>query len=216
MLQNKAISTKKNECSSTLVHPQPGCSHWEPLSNTEHSLSKDLSTVENKAVSPNYLRQQDEDITPGKILDCISPVPRSTEQVAVKKRGRALAQVLTSPAHIKLRKTQKRNVTKSKKITKDQMTLKQKNIDNKRSKKVREPLTSTSESEGYISLNDESDSLEEWNENICASCGENYNKTTKNDDWIQCITCSRWLHESCLKYQNMCDSCGKKAPTNSC
>ena len=58
-------------------------------------------------------------------------------------------------------------------------------------------LNSTSESEGELSLNNNSDTPEKWEENDCVGCGENYNDTKNRDDWVQCIICTRWLHESC-------------------
>lgn len=53
------------------------------------------------------------------------------------------------------------------------------------------------------------DSPEEEDETECLGCGEKYNVTTKNDDWIKCLHCQRWFHESCSKYVNLCDMCGK-------
>ena len=49
------------------------------------------------------------------MLDLISPVLNSNENFSyAKKRGQALAKVLTSPEHIANRKTHARNVTKKK------------------------------------------------------------------------------------------------------
>ena len=56
---------------------------------------------------------------------------------------------------------------------------------------------------------DDSDYVEEYDENECVGCGENYNETQREDDWIQCIMCERWLHEGCSKYENVCDLSGK-------
>ena len=45
---------------------------------------------------PNFLNQRDNNITPRKMLDLISPVLNSNENFSnVKKRGQALAKVLT-------------------------------------------------------------------------------------------------------------------------
>lgn len=33
--------------------------------------------------------------------------------------------------------------------------------------------------------------------NLCVGCEENYESTLEKVDWIQCIRCKRWLHETC-------------------
>lgn len=45
---------------------------------------------------------------------------------------------------------------------------------------------------------------------ICVGCKEEYSQTKKKEDWIECTTCKRWLHEGCTKFLNMCNICGKK------
>ena len=45
---------------------------------------------------------------------------------------------------------------------------------------------------------------------FCISgCGEEYALTNKKDDWLQCVHCKQWLHESCSKFQNICEKCYK-------
>lgn len=56
-----------------------------------------------------------------------------------------------------------------------------------------------------IPLEDESDTPETWDENECAGCGESYSETAISDDWVRCVLCSRWLHETCIKYDDMCN-----------
>jgi hypothetical protein len=34
-----------------------------------------------------------------------------------------------------------------------------------------------------------------------------YGKNGPQVDWIQCITCKKWLHESCTNATDMCDNC---------
>lgn len=61
-------------------------------------------------------------------------------------------------------------------------------------------------------MQDSSDSnLEEFekDENDCAECGENYFKTKETADWIQCSSCSKWVHETCAMYNPMCNDFGK-------
>ena len=195
---------------------QPGCSHWESTATNERDFvqSSISPQVENIAVWQNCQNPQDDNdnITPGKMLDLMSPIPKINENVSnVKKRGRALAKLLTSPEHIAIRKTYKTNLNKNKlKETTKKAKMTKKNTQKKLSKK-KVVLSSSSESEGELSLKDDSDTPEEWEESDCAGCGENYNVTKKTDDWVRCIICTRWLHESCLRFKNMCDRCGKKS-----
>lgn len=68
----------------------------------------------------------------------------------------------------------------------------------------------------YISSSDDSsvdmqcpssDEISDIEDTDCVECGEHYYSTKSKDDWIQCIVCNRWLHESCTMYPNMCNRC---------
>lgn len=43
----------------------------------------------------------------------------------------------------------------------------------------------------------------------CSECLEEYGRTQDSCDWIKCVVCSRWLHESCSKFLNKCAVCGR-------
>jgi len=45
--------------------------------------------------------------------------------------------------------------------------------------------------------------------NVCVGCKENYEFTKEKVDWIQCIRCKRWLHETCTSFVDVCQICGK-------
>lgn len=45
--------------------------------------------------------------------------------------------------------------------------------------------------------------------NVCVGCEENYDLTLEKVDWIQCIRCKRWLHETCTSFVDVCQTCGK-------
>lgn len=55
----------------------------------------------------------------------------------------------------------------------------------------------------------ESDVDEPETENICLECLEEYYSTKLPVDWIQCIDCCGWLHETCTMYNERCNNCGK-------
>ncbi|KAI4467021.1 hypothetical protein MML48_2g00012220 [Holotrichia oblita] len=60
--------------------------------------------------------------------------------------------------------------------------------------------SSDSDSESPVLQESDPSVAEEWDENECAGCGENYFETSKNEDWIKGVNCSRWLHSACSKF----------------
>ncbi|XP_071651807.1 uncharacterized protein [Temnothorax longispinosus] len=44
-------------------------------------------------------------------------------------------------------------------------------------------------------------------ENECVECYESYDNTLPKVNWIQCIKCNKWLHETCTLYYNICNLC---------
>lgn len=140
----------------------------------------------------------------GKILDNISPLP--IIPLALKKRGRNVAPILTLPENIEKAKLLKERLAKHKGAAKIKSVLKP----IKKAKKTKPELPSSESDEDFESKEDsDSDINEEFNENECIGCLEDYNSTTRSDDWIRCINCNRWMHENCTKFENKCDSCGK-------
>ncbi|KAI4468358.1 zinc finger fyve/phd-type [Holotrichia oblita] len=131
--------------------------------------------------------------SPEKLLEnVISPIPKTSAKAVVKTRGRQLAIILNSSERIKIQK-HKTNAKKKKNVVKQ-----------------KKPLTSSdSDSESPVLQESDTSVAEEWDENECAGCGENYFETSKNEDWIKCVNCSRWLHSGCSKFENFCDLCGK-------
>lgn len=61
------------------------------------------------------------------------------------------------------------------------------------------------ESESEIDV----DEPESNNENKCLECLEDYFSTKSSVDWIKCIDCLGWLHETCTMYNQRCNGCGK-------
>jgi hypothetical protein len=74
--------------------------------------------------------------------------------------------------------------------------------------KKRQISTSSDDASCDLSLNDSTDECEN-DETTCIGCGEEYHQTKKKEDWIQCIHCKRWMHESCSKFENICELCAK-------
>lgn len=139
------------------------------------------------------------DPTPGKLLDTvISPIPKTSAKAVVKTRGRQLATILNSSQRIEIQKDKKNTKKKSRCTIQKKTVVKQK-------KRLE---SSDSDSESPV-LQESDTSAEEWDENECVGCGENYFETTKKDEWLKCVDCSRWLHNGCSKFENFCDLCGK-------
>lgn len=84
----------------------------------------------------------------------------------------------------------------------DKKPAKQKKKINK--KKIED--SSEEDEDFHLSVSDEGCSD---NENECAECFEDYDNTKSTSDWIRCMKCNRWLHESCTIFPNMCRVCGK-------
>ncbi|KAJ0180122.1 hypothetical protein K1T71_004713 [Dendrolimus kikuchii] len=43
--------------------------------------------------------------------------------------------------------------------------------------------------------------------NECVECFEDFAKTKSKVDWIQCVMCKNWLHETCTMYGDYCNQC---------
>lgn len=171
---------------------QPGCSHWPDI-----STSKDDSTVEHDPII-------EDDATPGKLLDDISPIPKTSAAAVVKKRGRQIATILYSSERILMQK----NKELKKKQTRP--TIQKKTVKKQR---IQLEESSDSGSESPV-LQESAVSVEEWNENKCVGCGEDYFNTSSTEEWVKCIRCSRWFYEGCSQYNDLCDFCGKSKKTS--
>ncbi|CAG9795717.1 unnamed protein product [Diatraea saccharalis] len=56
---------------------------------------------------------------------------------------------------------------------------------------------------------DAQDNPKDTGKDNCIECFENYKNTKSLSDWIQCVMCQNWLHETCTLYKNYCSRCGK-------
>ncbi|CAG9822249.1 unnamed protein product [Phaedon cochleariae] len=148
---------------------------WSPQPGCSHD--PDTATVET-------------DPTPGKLLDnVISPVPGTSAKAVVKTRGRQLATILNSLQRIEIQKDKQNTKRKNRyQIHKRPVVEQKKQLE-----------SSDSDSEGPV-LQESDVSAEEWDENECVGCGENYFETTKLEVWLKCVNCNRWFHNGCSKF----------------
>ncbi|KAK9738147.1 hypothetical protein QE152_g10108 [Popillia japonica] len=129
------------------------------------------------------------DPTPGKLLEnVISPIPKTSAKAVVKTQDRQ-----------KEYKEKNRSPVQKKTVVKQKKRLESSDSDNE-----------------SLVLQESDTSAEEWDENECLGCGENYFETTKNDEWIKCVNCSRWFHNGCSKFEIFCDLCGKLKKRRHC
>jgi len=42
----------------------------------------------------------------------------------------------------------------------------------------------------------------------CSYCGNRYNSHEKPDDWLSCVSCSKWMHEICAQQSGVIDDDG--------
>lgn len=187
------------------------------------STSKDVTVIVTpiKTSSP-CLREKP---TPTKLLLEVSPIPKP---IAKKQTPRKQsAQVLTSPDVIAEKRRRRLATIEKKKLAAEKKALYEKTLPKKRedkdSKKRRnakgksfgkKKKYSSSESEDeLVSSSSEDESLHN-DSNICIECYENYNTTTSKADWVECIRCARWMHETCTLYEEKCNRCGRSEAKN--
>ncbi|CAH1985221.1 unnamed protein product [Acanthoscelides obtectus] len=177
----------------------------------DSSIIEILESVVNDSAGPSDTKTPEKEIdTPGKILDKINPIPITEAVSSARKRGGQLASVLTSSDNIRNKKkkleeklqaeAKKRKKKENKKCIKPGPSRVQSKF-----KKRKQSTSSFSEEE--IIYDDSSEYEDETSK--CGGCRDFYSTTTKMDDWIQCVTCPRWVHEGCTRFDNFCDACGK-------
>lgn len=154
-------------------------------------------------------------ITPNKALATISPIPCSLGQSKVKRKISAAN--VTSPEYIAskrkkiqetLEKKEKQEQNKQVATSKIQRGKLPKGTKSKRLKHDSPPSTSSDEDSSKMELL--SDTVSDSEDEACVECLEIYAVTTSRSDWIKCMSCGRWLHESCTLYQDKCCDCGRK------
>lgn len=98
--------------------------------------------------------------------------------------------------------------TKNKIKPKSTITNKKASSKKKWTQRIRESSESSIE---QISLCDDSDDdVKDDDDDYCVICnGYYYDKKGPNVEWIQCVRCHRWLHDTCSEIPDMCPECLK-------
>ncbi|KAK4887242.1 hypothetical protein RN001_003513 [Aquatica leii] len=141
-----------------------------------------------------------------------------TASPAIRKARFNLMGELTSPSYMSRIRQKKENQNQAFKPKRQKKNEPFKNKLTKSTKRVlqKKPRhdSTSSESDEYVILDDSSSGEENFDdiEYQRVGCLEDYCLTKSKDNWLQCIFCSRWLHEGCTTYTNTCQPCGA-APT---
>lgn len=145
-------------------------------------------------------------ITPSKYLHEIRPVPVLPEKQ--QKRKKQSAAVLT-PAS----RTQNTIHNPRKKIKQKTTAAPPEDVSCESDSSICSdvplahliPKQTKCNQQGTINLKNSFGSDEEQ----CVECLEAYFLTTERVDWIQCLICTKWMHETCTMYLNKCNICGR-------
>lgn len=197
------------------LNQNPVCAVQNPVNNETIPARPDCpqpgpSGIQHQYTTPNKSTAAD-NITPSKALDEVSPVP--VISFAVKRARKKISGDLTSPEFIKNKK--EKMTTTKKSVSK--VAVKSLSKKTRKNKYSSESSSSEDQSgDGGVLLNDHSSGDEQFSdlENECVGCNEDYRLTKKKDEWLQCILCKRWLHESCTSFMNLCQNCGNVASKN--
>ncbi|CAH1975508.1 unnamed protein product [Acanthoscelides obtectus] len=136
------------------VSPQPGCSTWD----LPRTPPRSGGFVQQPEINREIAENNNSQITPGKTLDHILPIP-------------------SMEVSLKLRKEQGQK-------TKERKEKSQKLRMIRPLKRRKYESESSDETEGEIHLDDEEEVSDE-NEAVCVGCEEPYLLTKKSVDWIQ-------------------------------
>lgn len=159
---------------------------------------------------PNSSKNLDDDITPSKFLKEIQPIPKIPLSFSKRKQS---ATELTSPENI-FQKKHKSELNKSKAKNKNSNKKKMEKIKTKNKKQKSDTFQSDDDddeipiSELKKKISTKPTKSEEPDKKyFCVECFDDYNKTLKTVDWICCLRCNSWLHETCTMHLNICNPC---------
>lgn len=180
-----------------------------PIPGPSRQLSPKIIPKTVKLSSPNVTSRPNKKIikeTPSKFLNEISPIP--VVQPAQRKRKKQTAQLLNEKISKKWknRKTNKQSCNKTdspeNSDTSDEEPLARIARKIKGSNKPASKCSSKQTTRSTSASNTRSTK--------CVECLENYFETTETVDWLECINCKDWYHETCSLYGSKCNVCGRE------
>ncbi|KAI4471504.1 hypothetical protein MML48_1g11818 [Holotrichia oblita] len=155
----------------------------------------------------NKKAEFEDGLPPGSIVCMNFEIPSTSTPVQqARMRSKQVAAILNSEESISNKKSKQEAKRKISNKAAEPQTQKIKILKGK-SKRVSRNLSSESEA-GSISLHDSSDGNQS-EEEYCRGCNEAYSTTKKKDDWLKCIRCLSWYHETCSDYTELCVPCSK-------
>lgn len=168
-------------------------------------------------------RYSSDTLTPSKILALLTPIPNLKKKETARGKAASVAKILNSPVTIEniVKKQEKAETLLKEKEERKRLRNLKRSMVNTQNEKARPNIkkrstylknllkTKSTESIFCMDSEDEDDvALLASDENECVGCYEDYDLTTKTEDWIKCTRCSRWMHENCTKFGEICDTCG--------
>lgn len=179
----------------------------EPSTSGISGIKKALHNYRERSPTPStHAEDSDVEETPSKFLREDNPIPLIPHQIGKRKQH---ALELTSPENRAKRQVfseNKKAIAEKKENKKNAKITKDNGSEHKKSKS-RISSSSSSESEPILSSSDEQS---DDSEDFCVECSEYYYTTKSKVDWIQCLKCSGWLHETCKSHLTRCSGGAKK------
>lgn len=143
-------------------------------------------------------------------FDDIAPIPSipGPSKPNVRKQH---AEVLTSPDY---RQKKRQKIEEKQKKQQGKAAELEKKLRKKGNKKKKNVVHDSSSEEvsgdENIVSDHSSDEPDSDKDDFCAICdGFYFDKKGPKVDWICCVVCKKWLHETCASGPNMCDPCAK-------
>lgn len=156
-----------------------------------------------------------------KMLKRIHPIPKNT--IMRKNTVQKAVVITSSPYKNDLESSaakKKKKIDATSKYAKKTILPKKRRVQNKKSvqrkpnikciRQKRLSIRSSSDDtdDEVIEFADDDDTDDDDLDDTCALCNGNYyDKTGPKVDWIQCIRCKKWVHETCTSNPDICDNC---------
>lgn len=201
-------NTERSESIPTETNATPPSSHC--------NLAIPSTSKEGLGVPSQEMSQAQENLRPFPTPEEVRPFekaePRKGRPNAAGKRKRVSAIVTDTPVKKALQEEQKRAKERKGKALEGKMKSRAKialfgdedtgKARMKSNKSTAAGLKRKKKPRLYDDVDDEDDDDEEDDEDaLCLRCLKPFSKSQPGAEWIQCTSCKRWAHQTCVKYE---------------